>query len=377
MNTRLVSAAIMMLALILLLVGCGQPAAPAPAPTAAAPIPTAAAPVPTAAPAPAPPAVAPTVPAAAQPTAVQATGPAYPERGKPITIIVPWAAGGGNDLMARMLAPMLERELGTPVQITNKGGAGSQIGLTDIANSRPDGYTIGVIVLPPAINIYLDPDRQATFSRQDFIPIAVATTDVTVTAVRADSPYQTMKDLVDAARANPEKITVSDSGIGSTSNLTTLALEKAAGVKFATVHMEGDSQQLPALLGGHVDANQLSVAGVLAQYRSNDVRVLATSAESQSKFFPDAQPLVEQGYNVVLPISRGFGVPAGTPQEIVDVLSTAFQNAINSDEFETRAEEIGAEPNYLGPADYDKQWADMEVQLKPLLDDIKATQKSK
>jgi tripartite-type tricarboxylate transporter receptor subunit TctC len=369
MSTRSVSAAIAMCALILLVAACGQPAAPAPAPT-------------TAPPAPATPAAAPTQAVAAQPTAVPAptaapaTAAAYPERGKPITMVVPWAPGGGNDLLARMLAPMLESELGTPIQISNKGGAGSQIGLTEIANSRPDGYTIGVLVLPPAINIYLDPSRQATFSRESFIPIAVATTDVTVTTVRADSPYQTMEDLVEAARANPERITVSDSGIGSTSNLTTLALQKAAGVKFATVHMEGDSQQVPALLGGHVDASQLSVAGVLAQYRSNSVRILATSARTQSKFFPDAKPLVEQGYDVVLPISRGFGVPAGTPQEIVDVLASAFQRAINSDEFATKAEEIGAEPNYLGPADYARQWGEMETQLKPLLEEIQATQKS-
>lgn len=362
-----------LLALALLVVACSQPA-PSPTPTKAA----APAVQPTAAPAKA---VEPTKAPAAEPTKAAAAAPTkkvdYPVKGRTINIIVPWAAGGSNDVMARIVAPLLEKELGVSVQITNKGGAGSQIGLTELASAKPDGYTVGVIVLPAANTIYLDPERKATFGRKDLQPIAVAASDITATIVKADSPYKNMKDLLDAAKANPEKVKIGDSGVGASSNLTTLAIQKVTGAKFAIVHMDGDPPQIAAILGGHLDVGQSGAAGAMAQYKAKGIRVIGTSAKTQSLFFPDAQPLVAQGINVDLPISRGFGAPAGIPKEILDILSDAFKKAITSDEFKKKALEAGLEPVYLGPSEYDAQWNSVDNLVKPLMEEIKAAEKTK
>lgn len=361
--------AMALLVAALLSASCSQPAAtPTPVPKAAASEPTK------------PAAVAqPTKPAAAAaPTAAPAAKATdFPAKGKPISMIVPWAPGGSNDVMARLVAPLLEKELGTPVQIVNKAGAGSQLGLAELALAKPDGYSVGVIVLPPAINIYLDPERKSTFARKDLQPLAVAASDITATFVKADSPYKTMKDLVDAAKATPEKVKIGDAGVSSSTNMTTLALQNASGAKFAIVHMDGDAPQVTAILGGHLDAGQSSVTGVMAQVKAGGVRVIGTSAKEQSQFFPEVKPLVEQGYNVVLPISRGFGAPAGVPKDVLDVLNAAFKKVITSEEYKKKALDAGLEPVYLGPAEYDAQWTEVETQVKPILEEIKAAEKTK
>lgn len=365
--SRLVPVALIVFLFTVLGSGCTQ-ASPAPAPTKAAPAASGAA-----EPTKAAPAAAPTTPA----TAVPAKKVDYPTKGRAITVIVPWAAGGSNDLLARLVAPMLEKELGTSVQVVNKAGAGSQVGLAELAASKPDGYTIGVNVLPATVSIYLDPERKATFGRKDLQPLAVAANDITATVVKADSPFKTMKDLVDAAKASPEKVKIGDSGVSSSSNLTTLALQRATSAKFAVVHMDGDPQQITAILGGHIDVGQSGAAGALAQYKAGAIRVIGTSAREQSQFFPDAKPFAAQGLDVVLPISRGFAMPAGAPQEIVDTLAAAFKKSLTSDEFKKKALEIGLEPNYLDPAQSVAQWTEIEKQVGPVMDDIKAAEKTK
>lgn len=361
---RPVPVLILALALSIVVAACGgAPAAPTAAPTAAK-------------------AAEPTRPAATAAPAAPTAAPAakkvdFPTKGRAISMVVPWAAGGSNDLLARLVAPMLEKEVGTSIQVVNKAGAGSQVGLADIAAAKPDGYTLGVNVLPATVSIYLDPERKSTFGRKDLEPLAVAANDITATVVKADSPYKTMKDLVDAARANPEKVKIGDSGVSSSSNLTTLALQRTASVKFAIVHMDGDPQQITAILGGHIDVGQSGAAGALSQYKSGAIRVIGTSAKEQSQFFTDAKPYAAQGYNVVLPISRGFVMPAGAPKDIVDVLSGGLKKVLTSDEFKKKALEIGLEPNYLDPQQYASQWGDIETQVKPLMDDLKTAEPKK
>ena len=217
----------------LLVIGCSR-SAPAPAPTSAPAAPKAPAAASTAAPA-----AAPTQAAAAAPAKA-----AFPEAGKPITFIVPFSAGGSTDIAARTLAPYLEKELGVPVNIVNKPGAGSQIGLTEMTQSKPDGYTIAYANLPGPITIYLNPDRKATFTKKDFAPIAMHLINPGAVAVKADGPYQSMKDLVDAAKANPGGIKAATTGLLSDDHLAILNVANAAGVKFAIVHFDGNLEIL-------------------------------------------------------------------------------------------------------------------------------------
>ncbi len=362
MRHRLVFALSLLAMVSIILVGCSQPT---PTPTQASS--KAAEPTKAAAPA-----AQPTTAPAAQPTAAAAPAKKvdFPQKGKAITIIVPWSAGGTNDITARILAPLLENELGTPVTIVNKAGAASQIGLTEVALAKPDGYTLALMVIPPAINVYLNPDLKPQFNRESFVPIAVAAVDPMALSVKGDSPYKTTKELVDAAKANPEKVRVGSTGIASTTHLLVLQLQKATGVRFARVQFEGDPQAIQATLGGHIDAMATSPATILGQYKSGGIRVLGYTDKEQSKFFPDVPGFPGQGYDVYFLASRGIAVPKGTPQEIVTILGDAMKKVVNSEEFKKKCDDAGLLYKYMDQKAYIDHWDQTEVIVKPLLPDL-------
>jgi tripartite-type tricarboxylate transporter receptor subunit TctC len=158
----------------------------------------------------------------------------YPTRGRAITIIVPFAPGGANDIAARLQAPALEKELGVSVVVVNKPGASTQVGMTQLVQAKPDGHTLGLLTLPGAMQAYLDPSRKAIYSRKDFTVVALQSWDPNGLAVKADSPYKNLKDLVAAARVNPEKVKIGTSGLLSTDHMVLLLLQKVAAVKVAT-----------------------------------------------------------------------------------------------------------------------------------------------
>lgn len=185
------------LATTLLIGGCTQ-AAPAPAPTSP---PKAAEPTNAAAPAAAP--TQAVAPARAAEAPAKTTD--FPTKGKAITLTVPLPAGSSMDIAARVLAPMLEKDLGTPVQVVNKVGAGGQVGLTDLSLSKPDGYTIAAHALPATITMYLDVERK-TFNRGQLTSLALDNIEPVVISVKKESPFKTLKDAVDAAKANPQKV---------------------------------------------------------------------------------------------------------------------------------------------------------------------------
>ncbi len=311
---------------------------------------------------------------AAEPTKAPAPQPTaapkvtFPEKGRALTVIVPWAAGGSVDLGVRVLAPSLEKELGIPVQIVNRGGATGQIGLTELAGSKPDGYTIGVHSLPVSIVVYMDPERKAVYSRKDFELIANHVMDVGAVGVRADSPYKSMKDLVDAAKAQPEKIKLGTTGLLSIGHLTGLMLEKETKVKFGLVHFEGSAADTTALMGGHVDTVFGTSATFSSLVRSNEVRLLGIMSKEESAFYPGVKTLASQGYNIDFAMSRGFAAPAGAPKEAVDVLSRTIGKIVASDEHKTKMDEMLLPLKYMNAAEYSAYWRELETQVQPLLE---------
>ncbi len=333
-------------------IGCAQSSAPSAAtPTA---VPKATEPVKTAA------------PASSTPTA-SAQKVNFPEKGKSVSVIVPYPAGGGSDIAARVLAPLLEKQLGTPVQVVNKAGAGSQIGVTDLAMAKPDGYTIGYLNLPTPITTYLDPERKAVFTRTSFHLLAMQDYDPGIVAVKADSPYKTLKDLVNAAKATPEKIRGTTSGVLSNSHLNILMLQQAAGVKFASVHFDGAAPGKTALLGDHVEAYFGNLTDVPSLKEAGNVRVLGVAADQRSKFFPDVPTYKEQGYDVQIGVHRGLAMPANASPEVVDVFSKALKQIIGDDGFKKKMEELTFTVLYMGPDEYSKFWIDSESRIKPLM----------
>ena len=348
------------------------PAAPAPtvAPTKA----------PAAAPTAAPAAPAPTK-AAAPPTAVPSPQPtvppksSFPEKGKTITFIVPYPAGGATDIGARLLCASMEKELGVPIQVVNKGGAGSQTGLTELAGAKPDGYTIGFANIPTAILIYLDPERKATFNAKSFVPIGVHVVDPSAIGVAANGPYKSLKDLVDAGKAKPDTIKFGSDGPMTDDHLGIYLLEKASGAKFVNVGFDGGAQVLTAVLGGHIDASFGHVGDFVSQVKSGNVRVLAVADTERSKFFPDVPTMKEAGYDAVNSSSRTVVAPAGTPKEIVDTLSAAMKKAMQDPEQIKKLEDSGLTLRYMDAAQTAAFWAESEAKSKTLVDTVRAEQK--
>jgi tripartite-type tricarboxylate transporter receptor subunit TctC len=346
-------------AMLVTMVACGDPAA---SPTPAAPATPAAPETKAADPSPAP-SVSTPVPAA--------TASDFPQAGRTITLIVPFAAGGSTDVGARMLADGMSNELGVPVQVVNRAGAGGQVGITELARSTPDGYTIGFTNIPSAITIYLDPDRQAAFSKEDLQPLALQVLDPGVIAVKADSPYQDMDDLVEAARANPEQVVVGTAGFGTPNHLAVIQLERETGVTFATVHFEGGAPMLTALLGEHIDAAFTFVADYLPQFQAGEVRLLGVNDEQESEFYPGVRTMADQGYEIMFASSKGLSVPAGTPPEIVTVLSDAIREVVESEEHQRDMERMGQTLRYMGPSEFAAHWDEVEETVAPIVAELR------
>lgn len=345
----------------MLLSGCAQPSTPAApaAPPAVAPA------APTAAPAAAPT----TAPAAAVPTAAPAKKVDFPSSGKAITYIVPFAAGGSTDLVARTLAPFLEKELGVPVAVVNKSGGNTQVGNTELAKAKPDGYTIGTVDIPSVNITYLQPDGKAAYTQKDFLPLSILNHFPPGWEVRADSPFKTVKDVVDAAKAKPNGINVGDSGFLNSPHLTSLSVEKVAGISLNEVHFDGGGPSQTAVLGGHIDIATNSVLNCASALKAGQVRIVGIMGNERDKFNPDIPTFKEQGFDVSYEVYYATVAPAGTPKDVADVLASALKKVTADPEFKKKTDQLQATmAPYMTQAEIEKLWAGYDATVKPLVD---------
>ncbi len=263
--------------------------------------------------------------AACAPVAAQA--PAWPSR--PITLIVPFPPGGLADIVARPVAEALSRELGQPVVIDNKPGAGGGIGMGLAAKSKPDGHTLlmalsSLTVLPEADVIL---GRAPMFALGDLRPIARYTADPTVLAVRADSPWKTVKDFVDDARKRPGAINYGSSGNYGTMHVPMEILAQDAGIKLTHVPFTGAGPAVLALLGGQIQAVSTGPATVLQHVKAGKLRVLGHWGTGSLASLPDVPALKDTGFNAEYAQWSGLFIPAAVPEPIAQRLRTAARNA--------------------------------------------------
>lgn len=292
-----------------------------------------------------------------------------------IRMIVPYTAGGGGDVGARLLAPEMAADLGVPIQVENLPGAGSQIGVTELTQAKPDGCTIGWTHLPAVINIYLDPSRQAAFDRSSLEPIAMYVIDPGGIAVKGDSPYSNLSEFIEAARQQPGKISISDSGVLSDGHLLVLELQRLAGVEFAIVHSAGGAEGTADLLGGHVTAQAINLGGSNAQMaEAGQIKVLATFTTEQVASYPGVQTATEQGFPILSSTSRALSAPAGTPAEVIQRLSESVGKVMASPDFQARAADLGLSLAYMDAATLGEYWDKMETTFGPLIADYLANQ---
>jgi tripartite-type tricarboxylate transporter receptor subunit TctC len=292
----------------------------------------------------------------------------FPKRGKSIDLIVAFGSGGAVDTAARLIQPVLEKELGTNVEVINKPGAGGQIGYTQLTSAKPDGYTIGATGSPSVVVSPLDPSRGAKYTRESFQPLGRQVIDPTVIAVQPDSPYKTIKDLLDAAKANPKSMTASTTGLQTGEHFALAQLQETTGSEFAPVHFsEGASQATTAFLGKHVDVLVANVSDVNDLSKQGKARVLGVMSAERAPSLPDIPTFKESGYDLTAGTARGYSAPAGLPEDVAKKLEAAIQKAIEDPTVVQKMKDLGLQTSYLNGTDYQQFWAGQEEDFKEVL----------
>ncbi|WP_425436716.1 tripartite tricarboxylate transporter substrate binding protein [Paenibacillus donghaensis] len=251
---------------------------------------------------------------------------------KPITLIVPYAAGGGTDLTARALAQATEKVLREPIIVVNRTGGGSSVGLMEGANAKGDGYT--VTFLPAELTI-LPHLGLLPITYEKFKPIAQTNFDPSAITVRAEAPFKTVNEFLDFAKAHPGELKMGNAGTGSIWHLAAVTLERETGVKFAHIPFEGAGPAVSALMDGFVDAVPVSPAEVKKYVDEGKLRTLAVNADKRSEALPGVPTLEEEtGIHVNFTSTwRGLAVPKDTPDEIAELLASAFIKGTEDKEF--------------------------------------------
>ncbi|MBI3085872.1 MAG: tripartite tricarboxylate transporter substrate binding protein [candidate division NC10 bacterium] len=262
------------------------------------------------------------------PAAAQAK---YPSR--PIQLICPWAAGGGTDRIARMVAVLLEKELGQPVTVVNRTGGSGAVGHTAGATAAPDGYTITIVTVELAMMHWMG---LTPLTYREFTPAVLLNIDPAGVQVAATSEWKTLKQLLDYVKANPGKPKASGTGKGGIWDLARAGMLKTAGIPIDAmpwVPSTGAATGLQELVAGGVQVVTASLVEGRPLIDAGKVRPLAHMADKRDPAFPDVPTLKEQGINWTMGAWRGIALPKGTPPEIVAVMEKALDKVVKSKEF--------------------------------------------
>ena len=253
---------------------------------------------------------------------------------KPLTVVCPWAAGGGTDRIARFMAEQLTAELGQPVNVVNKTGGNGAVGHGEAANASPDGYTIGNLTFEVNTLKYLG---YSQLTPNDFIPLAQFNQDAAAVTVSVNSPYNTVGELLNAIKSSPAgTFSFSGSGIGTVWDLARIAMLDTYGIdpkRVKYIPSQGAAPAITELLGGHVDVITCSYPEVAPQVEGGQLKTLAIMAEERNPEFGHIPTLKEQGIDWSYGTWRGFAVPLETPADRVQILTNAIVKVIEGEEF--------------------------------------------
>ncbi|MEO3472470.1 tripartite tricarboxylate transporter substrate binding protein [Roseomonas sp. CAU 1739] len=257
---------------------------------------------------------------------------------RPVQIYVGFAAGGNIDLAARMAAPFLERHLGggTQIIVVNKPGAGGMLMLNEVAAAAPDGRHVALVSFPAMVTALYD--NTPRYRVESFAYAGLLTDEPYTVFVGTDTPYRSLRDLVEAARAAPETITIAGAGVGGAPHLAMMAIERAAGVKFTWVPTQGAGQAMQLVQGGHVAGSISTVSLTVRAHIQGTLRVVAIMERERWDKAPDLPTGVEQGVDVAAGSARGFAVPAATPPAITQRWEEAIRRTANDPDFRALAE---------------------------------------
>ena len=282
----------------------------------------------------------------------------YPSR--PVTFVAPFPPGGSIELIGRPLAASLEKALKQPVLFTNRVGAAGAVGTSYVASSEPDGYRIlfnisSIVVVPEADKIF---DRKPAYTMDQLLPVARVNADANVLLVRAESPWKSLRELIDDAKRKPGQLSYSSSGVYGSTHVPAEMFTQAAGIPMRHVPFAGGGPATNALLGGHVDIHIQNVPGSMAHIRSGKLRPLAVTSARRADALPDVPTMKELGVDVDYGVWHGGFVAAKTPPEVIKVIRDAVRMAVADPDFTGALQKISATVAYLDLPEFQKFVAD-------------------
>jgi len=290
---------------------------------------------------------------------------AFPER--PISWIIPWAAGGRTDVAARIIAPVLEKQLGKPVLVVNKPGAGGVVGSKEVALAKPDGHTFMLTSISLILTQYTAPTPT---SLKDYTLVCQLLTSPALVSVNAKAPWTSLRELVAHAKANPGKVKNAASGTGTSDHIFAAAFGEAAGVKLLHVPYAADAPAVAALVGRHVDTNFAPMPSVKAFSDAGELRILGVGANKRRPLYPDVPTWKEQGIDLSISAFQGIYAPKGTPLPVVTALEKAFEKVLRDPEVMSKIEKVGIELEFLPHEEFAKEVEETDVRLRALVEQL-------
>jgi tripartite-type tricarboxylate transporter receptor subunit TctC len=274
------------------------------------------------------------------------------------------------DLTARPVAAAMEKVLKNPVVVANKTGAAGAVGMSFVANSKPDGYNLlmalsSISIIPEADKLF---DRKPAYTMDQLIPIALISADPTVFVVHADRPWKSVKEFIGDAKKRPGEISYSSSGVYGTLHMAMELLTHAAGISLKHVPYSGAGPALTAILGGHVDTLASGPAVVIPQIKAGKLRPLAGWGAKRVAALPALPTFKELGYDIEFYIWAGLFAPRGTPDPVMKRIRESVKQAVNAAEFKSAMEKLETPVAYLDAPEFQKFW---DKDAKMLADAIK------
>jgi tripartite-type tricarboxylate transporter receptor subunit TctC len=292
---------------------------------------------------------------------------AYPDR--IIRIVVPFAPGGGTDVVARTLAQEMTRDLGVTVVVENKPGAGTIIGTQAVAASEPDGYTLLMGTFANAVNPSLNA-RLPYDPHKDFAPVALVARSFNIVVVNPKSPIKSIADLIAAAKADPDKLSYGTFGIGTSAHLAGELFKSLAKVHLTTVNYKGAAPAITDLIGGQIQVMFTTVASAAALIEAGQLRALAVTSAERSPAFPDLPTVAEAGVPGYAAESwYGLFAPAKTPADVIARLNKSAANAVQSEAFKKLGVNEGLVMVARPPEDFDRYVRGEEARWRKVIED--------
>ena len=286
----------------------------------------------------------------------------YPKRTN-VDITVLFSAGSSADVTARLLAQGMSKGIGANVIVVNRPGAGGAIGYKYVAGRNPDGYAM--VWNSNSVSTAYHSGQMA-IDYKAFDPVARVLIETPLIAVRANAKWKTFGELIAEMKAQPGKITVANSGIGSHTHITSVALFQTAGTEANDVPYAA-AQVVPALMGGHVDVLVLLPGAIAGQLKAGTVRILTVVSAQRDALLPDVPTAQELGHKVALDAWRGVAVPKGTPKAVIAMLENSIRQTVQSAEFASNSEKLYVKPAFLPAAEFGALIAKEDAELAKLM----------